>query len=138
MLDDILESMQKDPFAPVVYKLRVPICKGEAEYKELTLRPPDTGDILMTDGHDPDSVGYALALLASLSGVPLLFLKKMVPEDYADLRIILALTNARYMGQINFLDKKEEGGAGDPTAAAEISPEVKHTPPPNSAPTSAA
>jgi hypothetical protein len=126
-------SINSDPFEPVVYELRVPIRKGEVEYKELTLRPPEVGDILMTDGHAPESVGYALALLSSLSGVPLMFLKKIVPEDYADLRLILALTNSRFMGQINLLDKKEESKPGDPTKA-----EADDTPPPTSAPTSAA
>jgi hypothetical protein len=128
-------SINSDPFEPIIYELRIPIRKGEVEYKELTLRPPETGDILMTDGHASDSVGYALALLSSLSGVPLMFLKKIVPEDYADLRLILALTNARFMGQINLLDKKEEGKPGDPTEAGEVE---EDTPPKNSAPTSAA
>jgi hypothetical protein len=138
MLGTTLKGMERDPFAPVVYELRVPLRKGEVEYKELTLRPPEVGDILMTDGHPPESVAYALALLASLSGVPLIFLKTMVPEDYADLRVILALTNMRFMGQINLLDGKEEGkegGAGDPTEAEE---KAEDTPPPASAPTSAA
>jgi hypothetical protein len=63
-----------------------------------------------------------------------------VPEDWADLRLILALTNMRFMGQVNLLDKKEDEAA-DPTKAEDagkISPEVKHTAPPNSGPTSAA
>jgi hypothetical protein len=126
--------INSDPFEPIVYELRVPIRKGEVEYKELTLRPPEVGGILMTDGHASDSVGYAPALLSSLSGVPQMFLKKIVPEDYADLRFILALTNARFMGQINLLDKKEEGKPGDPTEAGEVADD---TPPPTSAPTSA-
>jgi hypothetical protein len=130
----MLDGINSNPFEPVVYKLRVPIRKGEVEYKELTLRPPEVGDILMTDGHAPDSVGYALALLSSLSGVPLMFLKKMVPEDYADLRVILALTNMRFMGQINLLDKKE-GKPEDPTKAEEEADDTLH---PTSAPTSAA
>jgi hypothetical protein len=127
-------GMNSDPFAPVVYKLRIPIRKGEVEYKELTLKPPDLGDILMADGHAPESVAYAMALLSSLSGVPLMVLKKIVPEDWADLRLILALTNMRFTGQVNLPGKKEEAESPDPTEAEA----GNDTPPPNSDPTSAA
>ncbi|MDR0387274.1 MAG: phage tail assembly protein [Treponema sp.] len=122
-----------DPFEPEVLKLRVPIRKGEVEYRELTLRPPLLRDILRTDGHAPDSVAYGRALLSSLSGVPEVVLDQLVPEDWADLRLILARTNMRFMGLVNLLDKKEEGGSEDPTAAA-----GNATPPPISDPTSAA
>jgi hypothetical protein len=131
MRDDILADIYSDPFAPVIYKLRVPIRKGEVEYTELKLRSPVLGDLLMTDGHTTESVGYALALLSSLSGAPVAVLKKIVPEDYADLRLILALTNMRYFGQVNLLDKKEDDKTKGPTKAAE------DTPPPSCGPTSA-
>jgi hypothetical protein len=134
---DINSLTNADPFEPVVFKLRIPIRKGEVEFGQLTLRPPVLGDALRTDGHAPDSIGYAVALLSALSGVPEAVLHRIVPEDWADLRLILALTNMRFMGQVNLLDKKGDEAA-DPTKAGEISPEVKHTPPPNSAPTSAA
>jgi hypothetical protein len=127
------------------FTLRVPIKKGEVEYKKLILKPPVLRDILRTDGHAPESVGYARALLSALSGVPELVLDELVldelvPEDWADLRLILARTNMRFMGLVNLLDE-EKAESKDPTAAAElkgISQEVKHTPPPNSGPTSAA
>lgn len=131
MMKNILNGINIDPFEPIVYKLRVPLCKGEVEYNELTLRPPCAGDILMTDGHAPESVAYFLALPSSLSGVPLVFLKKIVPEDYADLRIILSPTNARFTGHINLLDTKEETKTEDPTKAE------GGTPPRNSGTTSA-
>jgi hypothetical protein len=134
----MLDSIKGDPFEPIVYRLRVPIRKGEVEYKELTLRPPVLRDILRTDGHAPDSVGYARALLSSLSGAPEAALDQLVPEDWADLRLLLAHTNMRFMGLVNLLDKKEDDKTGDPTKAAGILLEVKHTPPPNSDPTSAA
>jgi hypothetical protein len=125
---------------PEEFTLRVPIKKGEAEYKELILKPPVLRDILRTDGHAPESVGYARALLSALSGVPEIVLDELVPEDWADLRLILARTNMRFMGLVNLLDE-EKAEAKDPTAAEElkgISQEVRHTPPPNSGPTSAA
>ena len=125
--------MNSGPVEPVIYRLRCPIRQGGAEYSELTLRAPDTGNLLTADGHAPESAAYAPALLSSLSGVPLMFLKKIVPEDYSDLRIIPALTSGRRMGSINLLDKEEEEDrTGDPAEAAE------DTPPPNSAKTSAA
>jgi hypothetical protein len=122
---------------PEVFTLRVPLKKGEVEYTKLTLKPPVLRDILRTDGHDPNSVGYARALLSALSGVPETVLDELVPEDWADLRLVLARTNMRFMGLVNLLDKKEEE-AGDPTKAGGIPPEVEHTPPPNSEATSAA
>ena len=119
---------------PVIVKLRVPIKKGEVEYKEIKLRPPLLRDIIQTDGHDPNSVGYARALLSSLSGLPESLLDQLVPEDWADLRLILAETNLRFMGLVNLLDEKEDD-AKDPTTAAEAE---KDTPPQTSEPTSAA
>jgi hypothetical protein len=126
---------------PEEFVLRVPIRKGEVEYKKLTLKPPVLRDILRTDGHDPNSVGYARALLSALSGVPEAVLDQLVPEDWADLRLVLARTNMRFMGLVNLLDKKEEDENEDPTTAGEpegIAPEAEHTPPPTSGPTSAA
>jgi hypothetical protein len=127
-------TAKNDPFEPELFTLRVPIRKGEVVFKELTLQPPVLRDILRTDGHASDSVGYARALLSALSGVPEEVLNNIVPEDWADLRLILARTNMRFMGLVNLLDKKpeDEDKSKDPTAAAEP------TPPPNSDPTSAA
>jgi hypothetical protein len=119
-----------NPFEPEVFKLRVPIRKGEVEYKELTLKPPVLRDIIRTDGHDPNSVGYARALLSSLSGAPEAALDQLAPEDWADLRLVLARTNMRFMGLVNLLDE-EKAEPEDPASAAEL------TPPPTSGPTSA-
>jgi len=107
-----------NPFETEVVKLRVPIKKGEVEYREITLKPPVLRDIVRTDGHDPNSVGYARALLSSLSGLPEALLDQLVPEDWADLRLILAQINMRFMGLVNLLDKKEEDDE-DPTTAEE-------------------
>jgi hypothetical protein len=104
--------------------LRVPIKKGEVKFSQLTLRPPVLRDILRTDGYAPESVGYARALLSSLSGAPEAALDNLVPEDWADLRLILARTNMRFMGLVNLLDKKDENETEDPTEAE------AHTPPP--------
>jgi len=106
-----------NPFEPVTVKLRFPIRKGEVEYREITLKPPVLRDIVRTDGHDPESVGYARALLSSLSGLPEALLDQLVPEDWADIRLILAQTNMRFTGLVNLLDKKEEDDE-DPTTAA--------------------
>jgi hypothetical protein len=113
---------KNDPFEPEVFALRVPIKKGEVEYKELTLRPPVLRDIIRTDGHDPESVGYARALLSSLSGAPEAVLDNIVPEDWADLRLILARTNMRFTGLVNLLDKKNEDETEDPTTAGDGTP----------------
>ena len=123
---------KNDPFAPEVFVLRVPLKKGEVEVRELTLKPPVLRDILWTDGHDPNSVAYARALLSALSGVPEIVLDEMAPEDWADVRLIIAQTNMRFLGLVNLLDKKEGGQTEDPTEAA------VNIPPPNSEPTSAA
>jgi hypothetical protein len=123
-----------NPFEPVVVNLRVPIRKGEVEYGQITLKPPLLRDIIRTDGHAPDSVAYARALLSSLSGLPEALLDQLVPEDWADIRLILAQTNMRFMGLVNLLDKKE-GEGEDPTPAGEA---VEATVPETSAATSAA
>jgi len=107
-----------NPFEPVTVKLRVPITQGEVSCKEITLKPPVLRDILRTDGHDPDSVGYARALLSALSGLPEVLLDNLVPEDWADLRILLTQTYMRFTGLANILDKKE-GKTEDPTTAGE-------------------
>jgi hypothetical protein len=123
-----------NPFEPEVFKLRVPLKKGEVEYKEITLKPPVLRDIIRTDGYSPESVGYARALLSSLSGLPEALLDQMAPEDWADLRLILARTNMRFMGLVNLLDEKE-GETEGPTTAEGAG---EDTAPPNSGPTSAA
>ena len=123
-----------NPFEPETFKLRVPVRKGEVEYTEITLKPPVLRDIVRTDGHAPESVGYARALLSSLSGLPEALLDQIVPEDWADLRLILARTNMRFMGVVNLLDKKEDED-GDPTTAEEAG---EGTALPTSGPTSAA
>jgi hypothetical protein len=118
---------------PEVFKLRVPIKKGEVEFDKITLRPPLLRDIIRTDGHAPESVGYARALLSSLSGLPEALLDQLVPEDWADLRLILARTNMRFMGLVNLLDEKEND-AEDPTTAEKNGPGTAQT---NSVQTSA-
>ena len=118
----------EDPFSPVTYRLRVPLRKGEVEIGELVLQPPVLKDILRTDGRDPESVAYGIALLSSMSGVPESVLGRIVPEDWADLRLVLSQSNLRFMGPVNLLDKKEGDESGDPTRAAD-------TPPPSSATT---
>jgi len=120
-----------DPFKPEVVTLRVPIRKGEVEFRELTLQPPVVKDILRTDGHHPESVAYAVALLSSMSGVPESALHRIALEDWADLCVALSRANMRFMGVINLLDKKEGDENEDPTEAAA-------TPPPNFGRTSAA
>jgi hypothetical protein len=131
--------MNYDPFEPEVFRLRVPIRKGEVEYEALTLRPPVLRDIIRTDGHAPESVAYARALLSALSGVPEAVLDQLVPEDWADLRLVLAKTNMRFMGLINILDKKEDAENEDPTEAADMAAKPGNvTPPRNSGPISAA
>ena len=126
--------MKDSPFEPLVFRLRVPLVKGQVRYEELTLKPPVLRDILRTDGHDPASIGYARALLSALSGVPEAVLDELAPADWADLRLVLARTNMRFMGLVNLFDEKDGEETGDPTGAGEPG---NGTPPPNSGPTSA-
>ena len=91
-MDGMKKYREADPFEPLVFRLRVPIRKGEAEFSELVLQPPVVKDILRTDGHPPESVAYAVALLSSMSGVPESALLRIVLEDWADLRVALSLT----------------------------------------------
>ena len=121
----------KNPFDTEIFKLRVPIKQGEVEYSELRLKPPVLRDILRADGHEPESIGYARALLSALSGVPEVVLDNLVPEDWADLRIHLLGINLRFMGVFNLLDEDDS----DPTMAEAAG---EDTPTRNSDPTSAA
>jgi hypothetical protein len=99
---------RKNPFANETFHLRVPLKSGECEVKELTIRPPLVKDILRTDGHDPESVGYVIALMSSLTGQPEILLEKMIPEDYADIRIIATQINGRFIGLVNLVDEKKK------------------------------
>ena len=106
------------PFETEIFHLWVPVKSGEYEVSELKIRPPVVKDILMTDGHSPDSVSYVIALMSSLTGVPEIALEKMVPEDYADLRLIASQVHARFIGLTNLLDGKKDAGTEtdkDPT-----------------------
>ena len=94
-----------DPFRPETFRLRVPLRKGEVAIEELVLQPPVLKDVLRTDGHHPESVAYGIALLSSMTGVPESVLGRIVPEDWADLRLVLSQSNLRFMGPVNLLDK---------------------------------
>jgi hypothetical protein len=118
----------ENPFETEIFKLRVPLRQGELTVAELRLRPPVLRDMLRTDGHDPNSIGYARALLSSLSGVPEIVLDNLVPEDWADLRIILAKQNMRFMGLVNLFDKDEDT-EDPPDAAGNDAPSPSSSPP---------
>jgi hypothetical protein len=111
-----------NPFESMKLKLRVPLKQGEVEVSEIVLRPPTVKDILMGDGHDPDTAAYIIALASSMSGIPEIVFRSMVPEDYADLRVLIAFTHQRFTGSVNLLDKKEE--SENPTEAASIQPQT--------------
>jgi hypothetical protein len=117
----------KDPFEPIVFHLRVPLKQGEAEYQALTLQPPVLKDIVAGDGYPVESVSFARAMLSSLTGIPEVALNRIVPEDWADLRVLLSQSYQRFTGGVNLLDKKDD--KDDPTEAA-----VKNIPPLNSLP----
>jgi hypothetical protein len=105
-----------DPFETEIFQLRVPIRRGDVEYGQLRLKPQVLRDIVRTDRHDPNSTGYARALLSSLSGAPKAVLDQLIPEDWAGIRLILERTNMRFMGLVNLVDKPDEGA--DPTFEA--------------------
>jgi hypothetical protein len=115
---------RKNPFETETIRLRAPIKVGEYEVAELNVRPPVVKDILRTDGHAPESVGYVLALMSSLTGQPEAVLEKLVPEDYADIRVAASQIHCRFVGLVNMFDKGSETTNKDPT------------PPPTSAPPS--
>jgi hypothetical protein len=110
-----------NPFEIQVLKLRVPIKQGELEVSELHIKPPLVKDILRTDGKAPEGVGYVLALISSLTDVPEKALEKLVPEDYADIRVIASQVNARFIGYVNLFDREDEE---DPTKAANTPPPI--------------
>jgi hypothetical protein len=111
----------KDPFKPTVIELRVPVEAKELKVTQLTLQPPTLKDLVATDGDEYGSHGADVSLLSSLSGIPQIALEKLVPEDWADIRVVLAQTYNRFFGIENLLDKKdagkEEGDAENPTTA---------------------
>jgi len=114
-----------DPFADEVVRLRRPLRSGEAEARELRLRPPEARDILFADGRPEGSLRHATAMLSSLCGLPEKLLGRMIPEDWADVSARLGRTQLRFAGALNLVD----GDAGDPPEAE------ADTPPPTSAPT---
>jgi len=117
-----------DPFAPEIVRLRRPLRSGDAEVREISLRPPEARDILRTDDRPEGTFGYAVALLSSLSGLPETLLDRMIPEDWAAAAGSLERTHLRFAGAINAVDGKGVGGEDPPAAEAD-------TPPPTSATT---
>jgi hypothetical protein len=106
-----------NPFQPEVLRLRVPLKQGEALYTELTFHPPVLRDLLHTDEHKQGSIGYAIAFLSAITRVPEIALCNIVPEDWADICLILAKQHMRFSGEINLLDKKEADAPENPTEA---------------------
>jgi hypothetical protein len=104
----------RNPFETEIFKFRVPVKAGEYEISELKIRPPVVKDLLRADGHSPDDAAYVIALMSSLTGQPETVLEQMVPEDYADLRVIASQVYHRFTGYVNLLDGKGGEEAGDP------------------------
>ncbi|GAB6392734.1 MAG: phage tail assembly protein [Treponematales bacterium] len=122
MKEETLKDLAEHPFEPWTLRLRRPLKQGELEVAELVLKPPTVKDILRGDGRSTDTVSYVIAVASSLSGVPEIAFHSMVPEDYADLRLVISLVNSRFVGEINLLDKKKEESEEDPTKAADTPP----------------
>ncbi|GMO64697.1 MAG: hypothetical protein Ta2A_12440 [Treponemataceae bacterium] len=107
--------MKKDPFKTEVIKLRVPISMGEVTVKEIKIRAPVVKDALAMDAYEDGTVSASLALLSSLTGLSEDLLAKMVPEDWADCRVILLQTHMRFIGQIDLFEQSDE--TENPTTA---------------------
>ena len=111
-----------DPFAVETLVLRVPLTVGQRTVTQLNIRPPKVKDLLRTDGHPGDSVGYALAFLSALTGEPEIILGEIVPEDWADCLVALSRAARRFRGEINLFDKEEtENPTGADTAQKSLS-----------------
>jgi hypothetical protein len=122
-----------DPFATETIVLRVPLKVGERTVTQLHVRPPKVKDLLRTDTHRGNTVGYALAFLSALTGEPEIILGEIVPEDWADCLVALDRAALRFRGELNLFDKKEE--PENPTKAGrppEILPKTSEESPGNS------
>ncbi|MDR0876577.1 MAG: phage tail assembly protein [Treponema sp.] len=102
-----------NPFENEVMTLRVPLKSGEVTVDTLTFHPPTVKDALATDKYPPDTVANAIAMASSLTGVPEVLFSSMVPEDFADMCVIVGRTKQRFFGEINLFDTQKEG----PTSA---------------------
>lgn len=102
-----------NPFENEVLCLRVPLKSGEVVVDTLTFRPPTVKDALATDKYPPNTVANVIAMASSLTGVPEALFNSMIPEDFADMCVIVARTKQRFFGEINLFDDKEQ----DPTKA---------------------
>lgn len=62
------------------YELSVPVSHNEKEYKTLTFREAEVGDLVLADNFEGD-MSKTVAILASISDVPLPAFKKIKAKD---------------------------------------------------------
>lgn len=82
----------------MVINLQFPATLGERTIESITLKRPQTGDFLRTNGHDIDSIGADIALVSALSGEPEELIKKIDIDDWALIRVELKKIWFAYFG----------------------------------------
>jgi hypothetical protein len=96
-----------NPFDNEVLELRSPLKSGEVVVDTLTFHPPTVKDALATDKYPTDTVANVVAMASSLTGVPETLFNSMIPEDFADICIIVGRTKQRFLGEINLFEEKK-------------------------------
>lgn len=101
--------------------LKTPVKKGEREVHELTFAEPTVRHMLATDRHESKEAYAAdLSLAAALTGEPESMLAEMTPEDWAQVRVVLAEVYMRFMGVDQ--SKAEEALSSPPVTGETPSP----------------
>jgi len=107
-----VKAREHEPFELETIRLRRPIpAKDGGEIAEITLRPPELRDALAADGRP--GAGFAIALLASLTGVPERSLARMIPEDVAEVGASLLRASRRFTGDLSLVPAPEGAEPGD-------------------------
>lgn len=73
----------------VTHTLKTPVSHNGVTYEELTFRKPRTGDLVLMDGFQGE-MAKTLALLASISEVPLPAFKMIELDDFQELQLKIA------------------------------------------------
>jgi hypothetical protein len=104
-----------NPFKTETVVLRAPLKLGDHEVVRLMIRPPKFGDLIRTDKYPHLSHSADRALLSALTGEPEEVLNELVPEDWADCRVVLERAYKRFWGEIDLFEK--QGAEENPTKA---------------------
>lgn len=73
----------------VTHTLKTPVTHNSTTYTELTFRKPRTGDLVLTDEFKGE-IAKTLALLASISEIPLQAFKLIELDDFQEIQLKIA------------------------------------------------